>query len=377
MKKRKNILLVEPNYESLFPPLGLMKISTWHKRKGDRVDFTKGNIIRRKKYDTIYVTTLFTYFAKEVIETVNVYKEFYPKAKIKIGGICATLLPNYIKKYTGIAPHVGLFYSAENCPPDYSLFPNMKYSLTFTTRGCFRNCPYCAVKKHEPEFFTKEHWERDIEQDKKSIIFWDNNWFKSPNFLKDIEKLKNINKSFDFNQGLDATLFTEDKAQLLCALKIEPLRFAFDSLKNDGCVQRAINLAKKYGKKDIRVYVLYNFRDTPEDFYYRIDEINRLGALSYPMRYRPIDKTENHYISENWDKRLLRALKLILMYYYSKGMIRQNREAFKKIFSHSPRTFRTKLYEIYEEDRKRHKGPDKMGVEINNVNWAELETVQV
>ena len=33
----ENILMVEPDYRSTYPPLGLMRISTYHKDKGDKV----------------------------------------------------------------------------------------------------------------------------------------------------------------------------------------------------------------------------------------------------------------------------------------------------------------------------------------------------
>ena len=36
------ILLVEPDYKNKYPPMGLMKISTYHKSKGDYVVFAKG-----------------------------------------------------------------------------------------------------------------------------------------------------------------------------------------------------------------------------------------------------------------------------------------------------------------------------------------------
>lgn len=38
----KNILLIEPAYRNKFPPLGLMKIATYHRQRGDRVVFAKG-----------------------------------------------------------------------------------------------------------------------------------------------------------------------------------------------------------------------------------------------------------------------------------------------------------------------------------------------
>ena len=70
-------------------------------------------------------------------------------------------------------------------------------------------------------------------------------------------------------------------------------------------IQRSIRLAQRYGFGDIRVYVLYNFEDdndTPEYFYYRIKEINKLGALAYPMRFRTLNSANGQYVSRKWDR---------------------------------------------------------------------------
>lgn len=364
------ILLVEPGYKTLYPPLGLLKISTWHKSKGDTVKFIKLGtqkldfLSNEDHYDLIYITSLFTYQANEVIEAIQYCKDRYPYAEIKVGGILASLLPDYIKEKTGITPHIGLLPGAEDCSPDYNLlshpyyweiYPGLQYSITFTTRGCVRACKFCAVNKHEPFFSVKEDWEKDVDLNRSKIIFWDNNWLYSPNFYKDIEKVKKLNKPFDFNQGLDCRVFDAEKAQLLSQTRIDPLRFAFDSCSEEGYIQNAIKLAQRHGFKDIRVYVLYNSRDpddTPEYFFYRINEINRLGALSYPMRFRPIDSIEKKYISPKWDTALLRGLKLILMFYYTKGMITKSREAFVRVFGNNAQQFKEKLYRIYEYDRQ-------------------------
>ena len=132
MKQR--ILLVEPDYGNTYPPLGLMKISTWHKKKGDFVDSVKlssqtqsllDGESREIYYDLVYVTSLFTYHADEVIKAVQYCKVKYPQAEIKVGGIMATLLPNHIKEKTGIYPHEGLLPEAEDCKPDYALSPDL------------------------------------------------------------------------------------------------------------------------------------------------------------------------------------------------------------------------------------------------------------
>jgi hypothetical protein len=278
-----------------------------------------------------------------------------------VGGIMATLMPEYIKEKTGVEAHVGLLRGAENCSPDYSWYPNLPYSITFTSRGCPNRCPFCAVRKHEPKFIVKENWVEDIDITKKGIIFWDNNWLASPKFEKDIERLKKFRKEagitrIDFNQGLDCRLIDEDKVKLLSQVKINPLRLAFDNHSEDGYIQKAIELAQKYGFKDISVYVLYNSEDnhdTPEYFYYRIDEITKLGAWAYPMRYRPVTSINGQYVSDKWDNKLLRALKLSLMFYYTKGMITENPEAFKNIYGDNGQQFKEKLYKIYESDKLR------------------------
>lgn len=370
----KNVLLVEPAYNNPYPPLGLLKISTWHKRKGDIVQLIKDSPHNRavdifeqreryyKKfkdhYDVIYITSLFTYQAYYVLESIRYYSRRFPHAHIRVGGIMATLMPEYIKEKTGIEPHVGLLRGAENCPPDYSWFPNLLYSITFTTRGCPRGCSFCAVRKHEPKFFVKESWVDDIDITKRGIIFWDNNWLASRNFEKDAKRLMEFRKigitQIDFNQGLDCRLIDEDKIKLLSQIKIKPLRLAFDNCSEDGFIQKAIQLAQEYGFKDISVYVLYNFEDnndTLEYFYYRINEINKLGALAYPMCYRPLNNANGQYISDKWDKKLVRALKLSLMFYYTKGMITKSREAFKNIYGNNGNEFKCKLYEIYKKDK--------------------------
>ena len=358
------VLLVEPGYTTLNPPLGLMRISTWHKKRGDKVDFVKEEAPPdyfgysfpkiKKRYDTIYITSLFTYHYVEVVTCIKKYQQLYPDAEIKVGGVMATLLHNLIGRETGIAPHIGLLMDAEKCPPDYSLFPDLTYSITFTSRGCVRKCKYCVVPVIEPQFFARENWEKDVHPSHERIIFWDNNWLASPNFHRDVEKLKCIGKTYDFNQGLDCRLFDVEKAKLLRQTEIYPLRFAFDNPAQEGYIQRAIQTAKKEGFNDIRVYVLYNSSeeyDTPEYLYYRLNELNKLGAAVYPMRYRPIESIHLHQVSPHWDKGILRGLKLTLVFFYKGGIVKKGREGSLRMLGRNPNEFEQKMKEINAYDR--------------------------
>ena len=70
------VLLVEPNYKNKYPPMGLMKISTYHKLLGDEVHFVKGfdELVDKEVWDRIYVTTLFTFDFDLDVKTINHYK---------------------------------------------------------------------------------------------------------------------------------------------------------------------------------------------------------------------------------------------------------------------------------------------------------------
>ncbi|MCS7109580.1 MAG: hypothetical protein NZ903_02175 [Candidatus Micrarchaeota archaeon] len=339
-----------------------MRISSMHKQRGDNVEFYKEGRINyfghknsrlKDRYDIIYITSLFTYHYAEVIDCILKFKRRYPGAEIKVGGILATLLHEKVEKDAGIKPHIGLWEEAEKYPPDYSLFPDFPYSITFTTRGCIRRCRYCVVPILEPKFIVRENWVNDINPASKKIIFWDNNWLCSPNLFNDIEKLKIVGKPYDFNQGLDCRLFDVQIAKLLSETKISPVRFAFDNPSQDCYIQRAIQIAKKHGLHDIRVYVLYNSPekyDTPEFFYYRINELNKLGVAVYPMKYRPIDSTNPNWVSPLWDREVLRGIKLVLVFFY-KGIIKKGREGFLRMFGTNPGEFQENMRKINAYDR--------------------------
>ena len=86
-----NILLVEPNYKNKYPPMGLMKISTYHKSKNDTVWYFKGKMPDSQwnnlQVDRVYITTLFTFSYRKSVETIKYYLRRFEADKIYIGGI--------------------------------------------------------------------------------------------------------------------------------------------------------------------------------------------------------------------------------------------------------------------------------------------------
>ena len=288
----------------------------------------------------VFITSLFTWDLKHVVQSIDFCRRSFPNSEIMVGGISASLLSEDALSLTGVMPHRGLYTDAESYPPDYSLTFERKnnISITSTTRGCVKRCQFCSVKDLEPNFSVRDDWEKDIEKDFQSIIFWDNNFLASPNFERDCERIAALKKRVDFNQGLDARLLDQEKARLLFKTNLLPIRLAYDDVAYEEDVLRAIRLARQHSKREIVVYVLYNFRDTPEDLFYRINLLNREAVLSFPMEYRP-PKNGGRLAGPNWNTFLLRAFKLSLLFYYRKGMITVSRESFKSIYGNNDREF--------------------------------------
>jgi len=364
VNRSKRVLLIEPAYKVKYPPLGLMKISTFHKQRGDDVVFYKGTNVelRNQRWDVIYIATMFTYQWNITVETIKFYQRNMANKNIKVGGILASLLPGDLEAETGIKPHVGIWEEVDRLPPDYQLFgdiynyPVNDASIGYTTRGCIRHCPFCAVPELEPQFLSFIPLKDQIHPQKKDLLLLDNNVLASPQFPQIIDEIKKCGfhrgakfngklRHVDFNQGVDARLLTEEKMKLLSEIAIHPLRIAFDDIKLKKTYVAKIRLAHKYGIRRLSNFILYNFKDTPEDFYERLRinvELNEelgLSIFSFPMRYVPLDaKKRGHVDNPHWTKQQLRGIQCIL--HATHGVVGPRREFFDKAFGRDVEEFK-------------------------------------
>jgi hypothetical protein len=137
------------------------------------------------------------------------------------------------------------------------------------------------------------------------IIFFDNNILANKNWKHIFTELIDLQKKVDFNQGIDASLISNDVAKMLSKLKLDStIRLAYDSSHQKKFVERAVERLRNAGikKRDIFVYTLFNHKDTPDEFLGRVREILNMGIVCYPMRYEPLFTLEkNMFISPNWD----------------------------------------------------------------------------
>lgn len=329
-KLNKNILLVEPDYYTRFPPLGLLKIGRYHMEiEKDRVGLVRGNepkdnsdisyaddIEFNGEPDIIYVTSLFTWASKPVHDSIVHYKDLYPNSKILVGGLYATLFPKDAEK-TGAKVLPGLFRKAENQKPLYELIDDVwDGSIIFSSRGCIRKCDFCAVPILEKGIHNVKYSIKSlVHKEHSRIIFWDNNILGAPNWKSIFDELQEIGLKVDFNQGLDARLINDEVAEKLSKLKMQFIRIAYDRQNMGKSVKNAIDKLSNYGisPRKIVCYMMYNFEDTPKDIFERIRKLLTWGAVAYPMRYQPVldpdfSLKKNSYISPNWNKEQLQKI---------------------------------------------------------------------
>lgn len=155
----------------------------------------------------------------------------------------------------------------------------------------------------------------------------------------------------DFNQGVDARLFTAEKARLLASIAIRPLRIAFDDIKTRPAYEKAVRWSVAAGIKDFSNYLLYNFKDEPIDLYQRlkinVELCEELGVniYSFPMKYHPLHGENSHdrdYIGVHWNRKYIRAIQAILN--STKGKVGKGVEFFGEAFGHSEEEY----YELLE-----------------------------
>lgn len=252
-----------------YPNLALMKISAYHKSRGDSVEWWWGF----GQYDRVYMSKVFDWkYTQDMDEPLNARE--------------------IVKGGTGYGLDNRLPEEIEHCEPDYSLYPDLTKDTAygFLTRGCPNACPFCIVSGKEGRVSRKVADLSEWWSGQKNIVLMDPNLLACREHMDLLGQLAASGALVDINQGLDARLLNIDNILALNQIRIKEVHFAWDLMKNSKQILRGLNLWKRYGKKDRHgkwgtVYVLVNFNTTMAENLYRIYTLDRMGFGPYVMVY--------------------------------------------------------------------------------------------
>jgi len=260
------VLLVDDPGARL-PNLALMKLSAWHKARGDRVGFNVSDP------DLVYASCIFPKSRSQILSQLT----FYPSAKKILGGhgFNDSKLPDEI----------------EHLCPDYSLY-GVDYSMGYTSRGCIRSCPWCIVPQKEGPIQNHAPLSEFLRHDR--VILLDNNFLASPKWHENMDALIGKKIAVNFNQGLDIRLVDQEIAHLLSRIRYmdhkfrrRALHFAFDLPSLESDMIRGVTLLERaeIRLKHLMCYVLAGFDTDFQSDLSRVKTLIRLGVRPYVMRY--------------------------------------------------------------------------------------------
>lgn len=286
-----------------FPNLALMKISAWHKSRGDSVEWC----LPLDHYDIVYQSKVFddTYSddidwtpqADKVIKGGTGYFRrdkdgngfvYYHGEWKPVGGATSFSVADHY----GYSETINEFlpYEVEHIYPDYDLYPELTKDSAFgyLTRGCPNACGFCVVSAKEGRKSCKVADLNEFWRGQKKIVLLDPNLLACRQHPDLLRQLIESNASVDINQGFDIRLTTEQNISLINQLKVKEIHFAWDNAQLDlkPYFERYKALAKHkphgtYGT----VYCLVNFGSTMEENLYRIYTLRDLGYDPYVMIY--------------------------------------------------------------------------------------------
>lgn len=266
--------------DSSYPNLALMKISSYHKARGDNVEWYNSLC----SYNKVYAAKVFSFTPD--------YGYYINADQIEKGG-------------TGYDISKVLPIKIDRAIPDYDLYNvDKKLAYGFLTRGCPNKCKWCIVPQKEGKIAPYMDIEEIAVDGRKNVILMDNNVLASDYGLRQIEKIISMGVRVDFNQGLDARLVTDEIARLLAKVKwIKRIRFGCDTPGQIAECERATALIDKYGYKGEYFFYCILLSDFKESFE-RVNHWKNKGSRFLPHCQPYRDLNNPRQIIPQWQKDL-------------------------------------------------------------------------
>lgn len=265
-----------------YPNLPLMKLSAWHKRKGDNVEWyiPTQHGFPLPPMDKVYMSKVFS-FTPDYPYYVNADEV------IKGGsGYCISLVDG--REIFDKSKDNELPAEIEHIYPDYGLYGITDTAYGFLSRGCPRGCDFCHVAAKEGRCSHKVADLSEFWHGQKNIVLCDPNLIACREWKDLLQQLIDSGAKVNINQGIDIRIMTDEKAEMIGKLRIDSVHFAWDRYEDKDCIIPKFKAFKEITGWDARkmsVYVLTNFNTTIEQDLERIYTLRDLGYNPYVMVY--------------------------------------------------------------------------------------------
>ena len=285
-----------------FPNLACMKISAYYKEQGNDVSLLL-SYDEIENYDKVFLSKVFT--------DTPVPEGITELSWVEYGGTGffydkAPPLPDEIEHHMPDYHLYDEFVSGliESGVKRSELTYYIDYSIGFTTRGCIRGCSFC-VNKNYRACLPHSPVEEFLDPSRKYICCLDDNILSCRDWKQIFDQLNATGKRFQFKQGMDERLLTDEKCEVIFSSKwIGDYIFAFDNIKDRRLVERKLSLMRKHTDKTPKFYVFcaYNHHEPdtyPEGFwsldirdvFERVRVLMSYKALPYIMRYKDYEQS--------------------------------------------------------------------------------------
>ena len=260
-----------------YPNLALMKLSAWHKGRGDDVEWYD----MFTHYDVVYKSKVF-HNSPDFSYVINADKVVQGGTGYAIHGAGGE---SYERKDDTPLPS-----EVEHIYPDYSIYGITDTAYGFLTRGCPRGCEFCIVGKKEGLCSRKVADLSEFWRGQKNIVLNDPNILACKDWKDLLLQLEESKAWVDFNQGLDARVLTEAKCEAIYRLRIKEIHFAWDRYEDKHIILPKLKMfsevfhIKPHSHHAI-CYVLVNHGTTLEQDLERIYTLRDLGYWAYVMVY--------------------------------------------------------------------------------------------
>ena len=281
------------NIKNPFPNLGLMKLSAWHKQKGDTVEWYDS--LLGGWYDLVYVSKVFG-FTPDYEYPINADKVIRGGSGYAISVVNGKEL--YDKNLDESFPT-----EIEHIYPDYSLYDIADTAYGFLTRGCPRQCGFCHVAEMQGKKAIKVADLSEFWNGQKNIVLLDPNITACREWKDIFSQLENSKAYVDFSQGLDIRMMTDEKAEALKKIKVKTVHLAWDRYEDKKLILPKLSRLKEitgWGKRKMVVYVLCGDRERRilDSDLERIYTLREMGYWPYVTLYNKEELEKGHELKK-------------------------------------------------------------------------------